>query len=599
MKRTSACVLAVFLGAMVLAASVGEVWAAASRGKKGRAIPPAPPVEDAATVALRSQLLEAAAPAQLTDEVIDLFRRYMIARVRGMYVPDRVPESLWTWVTAHAALRDGVLFGLQPDGDTGLQILERLDLLRQQFPEQVEAYPHLALAFAVVHGSAGKQGIRERRLRYVEHEQREIPSMADSFKDYVAHAGRMQMPLNKTPWPLLLFVADNDLPLAERQWVRDRYGVKGVVVTGQVYYSLEYDFDKLRGKPRIGDRPKTMPNLLEYGGVCAERAYFASRVFKTLGVPALYDVGDGERGGHAWVAWAGRDGKKTGLVFTARFDYDRYYTGTVHDPCSGEFILDRDVQMCVAAMLHSYQGCMEAMAGTHIYRLFEAGERGTKTGLLDGAVKRNPFCDAPWRAGADDVGAGIIPRQQGEQTYLSMLRLHGEYPDLSLQILTQIFVPRLAEAKAADRTVVAKDLGILGKAFDLYAQAQRPDLAVKLRCLQGQYLEAAGRTEDALKLYVTASEQYLTEHFGFVDLYDQAARLMRELGRTDMMLTYMRRVVHRVSPYRDNFNREYELVDPTFKHVLKMYADALEAAGEAVEAKVQRDRLASYDKKKD
>ena len=598
MKRKSACVLAVFLGAMVLAASAAEVWAGAPRGKKAPPAPPAPPVEDAATVALRSQLLEAAAPAQLTDEVIDLFRRYTIARVRGQHVPDRVPDALWTWVTTHPILCDAVVLGLHADSETDLRILEMLGALREQFPQQVEAYPHLALAFAVVHGSAGKHGIRERRLRYVEHEQREIPAMADAFKDYVDNAARMKMPLDKTPWPLLLFVADNDLPLEERLWVRMRYGAKLVQVTGQVYYSLEYDYDKLRGEPRIGDRPKSMPNLLEYGGVCAERAYFSSRVLKTLGIPSMYDVGEGARGGHAWVAWVGQRVKNMDLLYTARFDYDRYYTGSVYDPRLADFVLDRDVQLEVAAMIHSYKGYLEAVAGCGVYTLFEGRKRHYVTGLLEGAVKRNPYCAVPWRLVAADVADGYIPTDKGEQMYLSMLRQFGEYPDLTLEILTRIFVPRMVAAKEGDGTQVAKNLGILGKAFDLYARSKRPDLAVKLRCLQGEYLEAAGRADEALKVYVTASEQYLTEHYGFVDLFDRAANIMQEQGRTEMMLTYMGRVVHRVPPYRDSFNREFELVDPAFKHVMERYAQALEAAGKAAEARAQRDRLASYDKKK-
>jgi len=559
---------------------------------------------DLSADALKTELLETAATGRVTDALLDMFREYTAARVREQYVPDLVAEPLWTWILGHKDLRDAVLLGLYPENDQDVRILKRLEALRQAFPDEVDTYPHLAMAFALVYGTAGKKPIREPRLGYVA-KGREIPSMAESFQDYVEHAGQMKMPLNQTPWPLLVFVADNDLPLSERQWVRNRYGRTPLSKAGEIYYDLEYDFDKRRGKAKIGDRPKTMANLLAYGGVCAERAYYSSRVMKTFGVPALYDVGAGERGGHAWLAHVGREaagrfspgGKRVDLVFTGRFDYDRYYTGSVFAPTGGDYVLDRDVQLRVAAVTHSYQGYLDAVASCRIYSMFADDRRGEMIGLLEGAVKRNPYCDVPWRLVAVDVAAGHIPRQRGEQMYLSMLRQFGEYPDLTVWVLDKILEPRMAEADQADRREVANNLRILGKAFEVYAKANRPDLAVRLRCLQGEYLEAAGRKDQALKAYVTESERYLTEHFGFLDLFNRACRLMKESGQERMMLKYMGQVVGRVPPYKAAENREFREVNPTYSYVVKAYAGALGAAGRTAEAEEQLKILAEQEGK--
>ena len=548
------------------------------------------PAEDLSADALHRQLLEAAAEGNLSDDLLDLFRDVTAARVREQYVPDRIPDTLWTWIVGHPVFRDAVVLGLYPENDRDLRILERLAALRQEFPDEVDTYPHLAMAFAMVYGTAGTKPVRERRLGWVA-EGRTIPSMAESFGDYVKHASTATMPLTRTPWPLLVLVADNDLPLAEREWVRGEYGSKITRSVAQIYYDLEYDNDKRRGNAKIGDRPHTMANLLSFGGVCADRAYFASRVAKTFGIPAMYDVGAGERGGHAWLAYVGHGRRNVDLAFSGRFDYDRYYTGTVYHPTYADVVLDRDVQLDVAAMAHSYQGYLEAVAACRIYSMIEEGRRGEVTGLLEGAVKRNPYCAVPWRLVAVEVAEGRIARTLGERMYQSMLRQFAEYPDLTFQVLARILKPRLAEAADADQREVSDNLGILGKAHAVYAKANRPDLAVKLRCLQGEYLEAAGRTQDAMKLYVAASEQYLAEHFGFVELFDRACRLMKASGQDRIMLKYMGRVASAVPAFKTSENQEFREVNPTYQRVVKTYAGALRAAGRTTEADQELEQL--------
>ncbi|MFO8011944.1 MAG: hypothetical protein R6X20_01430, partial [Phycisphaerae bacterium] len=215
----------------------------AAAGQAPAAAPDEEPSADASAGVRLSQLKEAAATDRLSDRLLGLFRDYTAARVREAYVPDRIPEPLWTWVLGHQDLRDAVLLGLHPTSDVDVRILDRVAALRKAFPEKVETYPHLALAFAMVYGTAGEKSVREPRLGWVGDE-RPIPSMEESFQDYVDHAGGMKIPLGQMPWPLLVYVADNDLPLEERNWVRSRYGAKPLSEFSRIYYDLEYDFDK-------------------------------------------------------------------------------------------------------------------------------------------------------------------------------------------------------------------------------------------------------------------------------------------------------------------------------------------------------------------
>jgi hypothetical protein len=175
--------------------------------------------------------------------------------------------------------------------------------------------------------------------------------------------------------------------------------------------------------------------------------------------------------------------------------------------------------------------------------------------------------------------------------YDGMLKTFAAYPDLTFEVLTRILQPRLKSATQPSDAEITRNLQLLDRAFWVYESANRPDLAVRLRALQGQYLEAVGRREDALKLYAAASEQYATEHYGFLTLYERAVALMREDRKQDMMLKYMGIMAARVPEYQSDFNRKYDLKNPAWCVVVKAYAEALRAAGQSAEAQTWEAKL--------
>ena len=54
----------------------------------------------------------------------------------------------------------------------------------------------------------------------------------------------------------------------------------------------------------------SLPNILQHGGVCADQAYFAVTVGKSIGVPTAYTIGLGGEVGHAWVGFLQARGKR-------------------------------------------------------------------------------------------------------------------------------------------------------------------------------------------------------------------------------------------------------------------------------------------------
>lgn len=128
----------------------------------------------------------------------------------------------------------------------------------------------------------------------------------------------------------LLFVVDVRLPKSEFEWVQ-----KNMKYTqaqwGDAYSSIRYRMEIAAGSLSEAElyQKYNFAEIREDGGVCRHQGYFAANTAKCKGVPAVYIVGDGDRGPHAWIAsmvdnvnW-----KQTGSY--------GYNSGRFSNPCSG------------------------------------------------------------------------------------------------------------------------------------------------------------------------------------------------------------------------------------------------------------------------
>ncbi len=536
---------------------------------------------------LRHVVMEKASSGQLTDPLIEAFLAYAEAEARGEIDAKHVPPAFWDRLASDESLFVPLLVALHPKYDPAVVV--NLQTLAERHGEAFDRHPQFALAMAVVYARAGDRGVIDPGLRHrYSSPDRPQPTIEQSFGWYLKYERMMKVSLTRTPWPVLAYVADNDIPLAEREWALKRYGNRAT--WAGVYYDVPYDMDRVEGPGKIGDRPYTLANIQEYGGVCMDRAYYASRVLKSIGIPSMYDCGEGKRGAHAWVSWIARGRKEVELKFAGRFDFDKYYRGVVSNPVTRKRMLDREVQLLAAAMGRSYEGWLDACAACHVYDLFEGEARAHVTDLLDGAVKRNPYHAGMWRRMAVGVVDGVIPEKKGEQMVERMLRHFADYPDLTFEVLVRVLTPRLAVAEKPAPQDVSRNVAVLEKAFQIYEASRRPDLAVKLRSFQGAYLEAVGRKAEALRLYVLASERYCSEHYGFLDLFDRAMELMED---DRMRLKYLGVLADRVPEYAGDFNRRFKQKNPAFVEVVEAYVEALGAAGRTAEARRWENRLAS------
>ncbi len=129
----------------------------------------------------------------------------------------------------------------------------------------------------------------------------------------------------------LLFVVDVRLPQSEFDWVQQNLKYTQAQ-WGDAYGSIRYRMDVVAGTAgKIYDK-YTFAEIRKEGGICMNQAYFANTTAKCKGIPAVYITGDGDRGGHAWIAsmvdnvsWKG----------TGSYGYN---TGRFANPCSGRIM---------------------------------------------------------------------------------------------------------------------------------------------------------------------------------------------------------------------------------------------------------------------
>jgi len=529
---------------------------------------------------LRAQLIEIAATGKLDDELLAAFKMYSAARAKES-LGSAVSDEFLQWAESNKAINYALLVGLYPRYN--VDVVKNMEQLREEFGEKVDSHPHLALAFAFVWGSARGRSVREPLMGYIS-KQREMPSMSESFDYYLRYERKMKFSLKKTPWPLLVYIVDNDAPIDEREWALRKYQKCSLNDLRGIYYEVPYDNSRVNGPGRMGDKPWTLMNILAYGGVCCDRAYYSTRVTKSIGVPSMYDSGEGGRGGHAWAAWIVRKRNQLDMAFSGRFTYDRYYTGQIYSPLERRKVLDREAQLMAAAVRRTYAGYLEALIGCYAYELLGNDARKTASDLLKAAVRRNPLCARPWRVLAQACVDGTLPQKEGESMYTFMLKNFADYPDLTHEVLGKIMSVRLKVEGEVDDKEAIRNLRILENTFRVYDKAKRPDLAVKLRCLQGRYLEAIGREDSARKLYVAASRKYATEHYGIIELFNRSLAMMAGEEFAEKRMAYLKSMANAVPKFKSRFNEEFNLVNPVYTHVVKSYVAALREAGRADEA---------------
>jgi len=432
------------------------------------------------------------------------FEKQHTAEIGAAYGEDR--EAMAAWLDEHADIKEEFYTAIDPEHDDVVAALALWKELWKQFPDKMPQYADLAIALAVTwdrergaiydythHQSRTRSRLPEGRLGSVE-----------NFTHLITGERFMQLRAQYLPWEFLVHVINHRTPSDERQWARVNYTPR-IVMYGKCYKDVPYDtkmLDTAGQFTQLEGKDYTLPNIRQFGGVCAMQADFAARVGKSMAVPAAYVGGESRSGElHAWVMWV-ELGNVTAnsIAFTlqseGRYRGDRYYVGNLNDPQSGERITDRLLEMRLDSVGRSPRNKRHADLIMKAYpMLLDQAEMDVTARImfLRNVLDLCPKNEAAWIALAAMSRDGVLTKQHSpamKSILDGMYRTFAQFPDFTWEIFDDLVafqdVPKTREQ-------------LFGQLVAMYEQAGRPDLACEARLKYTEYLMADQRYKQAVE----------------------------------------------------------------------------------------------------
>jgi hypothetical protein len=416
------------------------------------------------------------------------------AVIRKAYGDDY--ETLNTWLDAHADIKQKFYTALNEKYDKLPAALTLFKELWKKSPEQVEKYPNVAIAVAVVWDDPVRAiyDYRDHQVRTKSTMPDELVDAVGNFQYLVDSDKGLESRFRPLPWEFLTFVVDHRTPLKEREWARKYH----LTTRGRLrswHQAVPYDMDMLKGEqsPSSGLKPKlqgklySLENIRTYGGVCAQQADFAARVAKSVGMPAVYCWGESSyRGLHAWwmyvtVQSVVKDQVKFLLFSDGRvegFQKDQFYTGNVIDPQTGQQMLDRDLERRLWVVGQDASGKRQADLLMRAYPwLVSKLEMDVKARVvyLDKCLKVSPYNEDAWLEFARLCKAGELatgPKAIVLTHLAGLSKTFANYPD---------FVWRLIGDLVTIQTDPKDQVKHYEQVVTQFEKAGRPDLACAAR----------------------------------------------------------------------------------------------------------------------
>lgn len=464
----------------------------------------APPVLQAADLP-RTAAIEALVKG-LADE--KLFNRGDGKAIRSLYVDfiesilaDEIKSafgndypSIMNFLNQNSEIKELLLTAIDPDVDQTVNALQVFRDLWKNHPEKVKEYPHVAVACAVVWDNhLNVYDYRGHQIRT----RSEMPTKVmenrhlANFQYLIQQDTPFKTTLPHLPWELLVHVVNHYTPMNERSWVISNYQKrKGMI--GKTYGEVKYDMEMLRsemrngpgsGQCRLTGQTYSLENLRRFGGVCAQQADFATRVAKSLAVPAEFVGGEANSGGqHAWVMWveiksATKDKLDVTLLSEGRYLNDQYYLGDLLNPQSGQVITDRQMELRLASVVLSPKDSRQADLLMRVFPIIRDAKKLDPKQQLDylrKVIELFPYSDRAWseRAALIKSGASHVDPQSAMNVCDTSFRIFHNYPDFSWKYADDLLTPVKNKQPRASQ---------FEKLATRYEQLNRPDLACQAR----------------------------------------------------------------------------------------------------------------------
>ena len=432
----------------------------------------------------------------------DRFERQNEQAIKNAFGEDY--ESVSAWLEENRVVKEELYTAIDPEVDDVPRSLQIFKELKDQFPEQFASYGNLAIAIAVTWDRP--KAIYD----YANHQRRAKATMpegttdaAANFEYFLKTEQFMQGRGKWLPWEFLVHVVNHKTPLAEREWALQNYLPKRVMI-GKCYSDVPYDHVMLEtgsAQAKLNGHVYTFANLHQHGGVCAHQADYASRVGKSLAVPAASVGGESTYGDrHAWVMWVELKAVTSkSIVFSleshGRYRGDRYYVGTLKDPKTGQRCTDRQLELrlhTVGMDPAAKRLSDSVMAAYPVLRDKLALGVNDQFSFMTRTIKLCPGNEEAWTALAGMASNEVVREKHRKQMTGILTQLFStfaNFPDFTWTIFDDLIA---YEGGLKERIKLYERLVLS------YQMAKRPDLACEARLRLTDLIVEDGREIEAV-----------------------------------------------------------------------------------------------------
>jgi hypothetical protein len=448
-------------------------------------------------------------------------------------------------------------------------IYRQLYKLHSALGDEIVKYPNLTAAICVTLYKPFHRHLNENLVT--------SPSPVAIFKYYVKYRHLMYFGIKNVPARLLIYVVDDTNSIKYMKWALARY--HGDPLVGQLFFTIQYDYGALQpgAVKRVDRAGYDLPNILKYGGVCIDQAYFATAVGKAIGVPTAIDEGMSSVVGHAWVGFLQAQGNTGWWNFnTGRYSEYQGVIGTVKNPMTRRREPD-DFMSISAQLIHTTQSDRWAAialtdAARRLLYLREKHQQlsattlpGNVTGarpkalantphntltLLQQAVDKCRGYSAEWKTVAVMARLRMLTLGEKEDWSERLMRLCGRrYPDFALAVLT----PMINSV-----TNIRRRVRLWNRVFPWFAET-RFDLAARIRMMQAAAWEKAKKDSRAGRYLMYVINRYTNAGPFVITALEKAAGILARQGHKNRILTlYEQTWLHIKPPPRDMIAFETE-----------------------------------------
>ena len=393
----------------------------------------------------------------------------------------------------------------------------------------------LIAAMAVVHDTAYQDRINENIA-----ESGSLRELAPFLLSLPARRTTMNGFLQLPP-EALFHVVDLTISASEGEWALTNYGARRGLP--DLYHEVLYDWNHvLDGAPKELTRQGfSLRNVMNFGGVCADQAWFTATVMEVRGIPAAVVVGRDATVGHAWVGWfefAGRSARFN--TDTGRYESYQKVPGLVKDPqTSGTIGEGRMGMLARFCTLDSKQRQLGRAIRSVLKRVEDRMNLTSEAPTDEDANAIAPTTPTD-RLNWVNALLAVAPSDPGAWDIVAAASQEGAFTDETLNTFTDTllaessdapdFALEVLEAMAEGLTDAERAGNILERVAGLLAR-NRPDLAARALLAAGDAFAAAGQQDEAGKRYERITSLYANDGPWVLDAARRVLDVLNDQGR--------------------------------------------------------------------